>query len=227
MRPTHPSDHFETRPRKLSSADPSTLPSDRQNTTPTTFFLSRGPDNPQTSSEQHDPSQGPMDPVSSLQETIEEAGRRSKQATPRTLDSQQRNSSRRRSTIKPGSAERPRRRSSVAVQDSTQEPIDRVITPSPIPSQNVSLPSSPKSVSSRSVQKSDEGLISDDAASQAIASSEDDDEDQPAAVQDSQPELIMPSINMPSRRPFTARGKRIGRFKIMVAGHKGEINLGQ
>jgi hypothetical protein len=31
----------------------------------------------------------------------------------------------------------------------------------------------------------------------------------------------MPSIRMPSRRPFTQRGKQLGRFKVMVAGRKG------
>lgn len=126
--------------------------------------------------------------------------------------------------MKPLSAERPRRRSSTAEQDNSQEPLDRATTPSPMPSNNASLPSSPKSASSRSLQKSDEDNISDDAASQAIASSEDDEDNQPAAVQDSQPELIMPSIKMPSRRPFTTRGKSMGRFKIMVAGHKGKTS---
>lgn len=53
-----------------------------------------------------------------------------------------------------------------------------------------------------------------------IASSEDE-EEMAARVQDSQPELIMPSIKMPSRRPFTERGKGLGRFKVMVAGRKG------
>ena len=98
---------------------------------------------------------------------------------------------------------------------------DRGVTPSPLPSRDVSLPSSPKSVSSRSVQKSDDGLTSDETGSQAVVSSEEDEGEIPAVVQDSQPELIMPSIKMPSRRPFTQRGKRLGRFKIMVAGRKG------
>lgn len=37
------------------------------------------------------------------------------------------------------------------------------------------------------------------------------------------PQLIMPEITMPIRRPFTERGKRIGRLKIMVAGDSGEF----
>ncbi|KAI1261198.1 hypothetical protein F5Y18DRAFT_402876 [Xylariaceae sp. FL1019] len=37
----------------------------------------------------------------------------------------------------------------------------------------------------------------------------------------SAPQLIMPSINMPSRRPFTETGKSLGRLKILVAGPAG------
>lgn len=37
----------------------------------------------------------------------------------------------------------------------------------------------------------------------------------------SAPQLIMPSIKMPSRRPFTEAGKNMGRLKIMVAGDTG------
>jgi hypothetical protein len=31
----------------------------------------------------------------------------------------------------------------------------------------------------------------------------------------------MPSIKMPSRRPFTETGKNFGRLKILLAGHSG------
>ena len=186
------------------------------------FFLSRGNNNAASTAEHHEASQAPVNPVSTLQEPLTEAAWRSKQAAPGILGSKQRQSSRRRSTIKPTSPERSRRTSSTTGQQATQVPVNRTTTPSPLPSQNVSLPSSP--TSSRSVHKSDEDAISDDAASQAIASSEDDQDVEPAAVQDSQPELIMPSIKMPSRRPFTDRGKKLGRFKILVAGHKGQAN---
>ncbi|KAJ2997173.1 hypothetical protein NUW58_g735 [Xylaria curta] len=37
----------------------------------------------------------------------------------------------------------------------------------------------------------------------------------------SAPQLVMPSINMPSRRPFTNTGKSIGRLKILLAGNSG------
>jgi len=35
------------------------------------------------------------------------------------------------------------------------------------------------------------------------------------------PQLIMPSIKMPSRRPFTDQGKTIGRLKVLIAGDSG------
>ena len=215
MRPTNTADPFEGRSRKSSVS----LASDRQSTAPTSFFLSRSPDSPRNTAEQYESSPSPTDPVSTLQDTLDEAGRRTKPPTPRALHGQPRPSSRRRSTIKPASVERSRRRSSATGQQPIEDVIDRTTTPSPLPSHNVSLPSSPRS--SRSAHKSEEDAVSDDAASQAIASSEDDEDVQPSAVQDSQPELIMPSIKMPSRRPFSARGKRLGRFKILVAGHKG------
>jgi hypothetical protein len=35
------------------------------------------------------------------------------------------------------------------------------------------------------------------------------------------PQLVMPSLAMPSRRPFTERGKQMGRLKVAVAGAHG------
>ncbi|KAI1094726.1 hypothetical protein F5B19DRAFT_444517 [Rostrohypoxylon terebratum] len=37
----------------------------------------------------------------------------------------------------------------------------------------------------------------------------------------SAPQLVMPSIKMPSRRPFTETGKSLGRLKVLVAGDSG------
>lgn len=34
-------------------------------------------------------------------------------------------------------------------------------------------------------------------------------------------QLVMPSIKMPSRRPFTEKGKRMGRLKVLLAGNSG------
>ncbi|KAL2021040.1 hypothetical protein VTK56DRAFT_7695 [Thermocarpiscus australiensis] len=57
---------------------------------------------------------------------------------------------------------------------------------------------------------------------------EDEGEGEPAASGDtsmmdsgSAPQLVMPSIKMPSRRPFTDEGKRMGRLKVLIAGDSG------
>ncbi len=85
-----------------------------------------------------------------------------------------------------------------------------------------SMPSSPKSFSNRSFRPSDEDSM-DEGGSQVIASSEDDDVEpqSQSSIQDSSPQLIMPSIKMPSRRPFTERGKSLGRLKVLIAGDTG------
>ncbi|KAL8656505.1 MAG: hypothetical protein Q9210_000220 [Variospora velana] len=82
---------------------------------------------------------------------------------------------------------------------------------------NRSLPSSPKSTSSHFGRPSDDESVYE-GRSQAIASSEEEAEIYQAPVPDVSPQLIMPSIQMPSRRPFTARGRSIGRLKILLAG---------
>lgn len=91
-------------------------------------------------------------------------------------------------------------------------------------------PSTPKSGSLRSLRLSDEddGLTEDN-ASQAIAPSDDEeaeDADQSSAMQNmssSMPELVMPSLSMPSRRPFTPKGRAMGRLKVAVAGSRGNL----
>ncbi|KAL8999503.1 MAG: hypothetical protein Q9169_001708 [Polycauliona sp. 2 TL-2023] len=99
---------------------------------------------------------------------------------------------------------------------------------SPLPSASVSslsqdshgahpsLPSSPishKSSSSRSYRASDLDLVHD-VASQDKA-------DAGFEVPDNAPQLVFPNIELPSRRPFTERGKNMGRLKILVAGDSG------
>lgn len=100
------------------------------------------------------------------------------------------------------------------------QPLTPLSMDSPMPS--ASLPSSPKSTSTRSFRHSDEDSMQDDAGSQAVVSSGDEDVDSPPEMQDSAPQLIMPSIKMPSRRPFTQRGKDIGRLKVLIAGDSGK-----
>lgn len=97
------------------------------------------------------------------------------------------------------------------------------------------MPSTPKSVSLRSLGLSDDDYSVDEAASQALTSSgeeEDEQEDveqtllaQEGAHLGPSPQLVMPSITMPRRRPFTERGKGIGKLKVMVAGAKGPLHL--
>lgn len=68
----------------------------------------------------------------------------------------------------------------------------------------------------------------DDASSQAVLSSEEDegiDAEKEMLDSGSAPQLVMPSIKMPSRRPFTDRGKSMGRFKVMVAGAAGMSDI--
>ncbi|KAF2501321.1 hypothetical protein BU16DRAFT_599230 [Lophium mytilinum] len=80
------------------------------------------------------------------------------------------------------------------------------------------IPGTPRSVSLKSFRLSDEESGADEAASQAIVSSEDDDEDTHLGNAGSFPQLVMPSIQMPSRRPFTEKGKSMGRLKVLIAG---------
>lgn len=67
----------------------------------------------------------------------------------------------------------------------------------------------------------------DEAASQAIMSSGDEEgaetTTQQGSVGSSFPQLVMPSIQMPSRRPFTTKGKAMGKLKVMVAGETGTL----
>jgi len=80
--------------------------------------------------------------------------------------------------------------------------------------------------SPRSRRDSDSESLMDDAESQAIISSGDDDQDVPEMMNSgSAPQLVMPSIKMPSRRPFTERGRNMGRLKIMIAGDSGNFLL--
>ncbi|KAL5336340.1 hypothetical protein BJX70DRAFT_284909 [Aspergillus crustosus] len=86
-----------------------------------------------------------------------------------------------------------------------------------------SLPSSPKSITNHSTGHLDEISLTDDLSSQAVASGEEDEGSQPAFNQgpDSISQLIMPSITMPTRRPFTDKGRALGRVKLLLAGTAG------
>lgn len=62
-----------------------------------------------------------------------------------------------------------------------------------------------------------------DLGSQVFSADGETDKDSPSNMMDSgsAPQLIMPSIKMPSRRPFTERGKSLGRLKVLIAGDSG------
>ena len=120
-------------------------------------------------------------------------------------------------TSKTGSSP-PRPRQRRQASDGPSQPLTPISYASPVPGS--SLPSSPKSTSTRSFRPSDEDSA-DDAGSQAIASSGDEDAEVSPAVQTGSVQLIMPSIMMPSRRPFTERGKDLGKLKVLLAGASG------
>lgn len=92
---------------------------------------------------------------------------------------------------------------------------------SPMPTS--ALPSTPTSASLQSLALSDEGTESNEAASQAVTSGPEDEDDTAANQSSSFPQLVMPSIQMPSRRPFTTKGKAMGKLKVLVAGRAGTI----
>lgn len=95
------------------------------------------------------------------------------------------------------------------------------------------LTGTPRSASLRSLRLSDEeGSVIDDAGSQAIQGSSSEEEGDEDVVRQEDvvgadeptplgPQLVMPSISMPSRRPFTERGRRMGKLKVLVAGKAG------
>lgn len=155
-------------------------------------------------------------------------------------DERECNESRRRSTIRPSRSinehipedvlqylQKPTKESSphpLAHRRSRQHSISHSITSISLDSQAPlsSIPSSPKSISNRSLRPLDEDSA-DDNGSQAVVSSSEDDA-QPS-LEDSTLQLVMPSIKMPSRRPFTERGRMMGRLKVLVAGDSGTLNL--
>jgi hypothetical protein len=92
-------------------------------------------------------------------------------------------------------------------------------TASPASCFNSAMPSTPKSSSLGSLRLSDSGshVTAEENAegyysSTQIASGQ---------YERSELELVMPSLALPHRRPFTERGKRMGRLTICVAGRKG------
>ncbi|KAK5171892.1 uncharacterized protein LTR77_003529 [Saxophila tyrrhenica] len=100
--------------------------------------------------------------------------------------------------------------------------LSQPITPLKMSPQPASaMPSTPRSGSPKSFRLSD-GEVSE-ADSQAVQSSCGDEEEGDSEVvgAGAMPQLVMPSIAMPSRRPFTERGRLMGRLKVMAIGQRG------
>lgn len=102
-------------------------------------------------------------------------------------------------------------------------------TPLKLPGADVSspyptsaMPSTPASASITSLKLSDEDSTMDEAVSQPAMSSAGE-EDHVEIQQDglSFPQLVMPVMQMPTRRPFTTKGKAMSKLKVMVVGETG------
>ena len=221
MRPVTTPDLIQSRTRKSSHAEQSAPSTNAHGAAPITFFLSKTSNIdeidkklvglPGSAFQQMLP---PKEPLGNAAETFG--------ITPNEDHGQETaGDSRRRSTIRNiGSFVSRRSSPSNGAAASTRAEEESLTPPQP-PTTEPSLPSSPKSMSTRSWRKSDEESASDEIGSQALLFCGEEEPEPSSSIADSAPELIMPSIRMPSRRPFTERGKRIGRFKVLVAGGKG------
>jgi hypothetical protein len=105
-------------------------------------------------------------------------------------------------------------------------PLTPLNTDAPSPRPTSGIPSTSSAVSLQSLKLSDEESAIDESASQAVMSSGEE-EGAEANTQEgtsgSFPQLVMPSIQMPSRRPFTTKGKAMGKLKVLVAGESGKV----
>lgn len=235
MRPTNPLSH-ELPGRSRKGSIEGLQPAQAAPSGPTIFFLATESDLARRGSTTiHD--------TTSISPSKDSRTGRSRDAEPKSSKTLARTpparpTSHRRSTLKPRSVEELRVEALRQLQQQHQqnatssEASAGFLTPSLPASQNPSLPDSPKSLSPRSLSKLDEPYGNDGASSHAIESSDDEEQDdaQPRSTEsldNSAPQLIMPSIRMPSRRPFTERGKQIDRFKIMVVGSKGRTSCGR
>lgn len=88
--------------------------------------------------------------------------------------------------------------------------------------------STPRSASPRSFRSSDEDArfehssgSGEEGEDDAAAGASLFEEDMPLSI----PQLVMPSMNFPRRRPFTERGSRVGKLRVGVAGAKGTASL--
>ncbi|TQS35134.1 hypothetical protein Golomagni_04455 [Golovinomyces magnicellulatus] len=106
-----------------------------------------------------------------------------------------------------------RNTSSFQRQNATSRPFTPLSSQSPIPASSLSSPDS------RII--SDTGYFTDEIASQDIQSNRLEEHEIGLKDSGSTPQFVMPSIKMPSRRPFTEKGRNLGRLKILIAGDSG------
>lgn len=215
------------------SDHPSSPSLDPRTATPATFFLSRSPnvadhdstislDSPEDIKENMYGVQS-LDVSLSQSEFTSVPRDHSADSLQQATDDLKSHLAQRRSTLKPlnsGTGE-------PSVHASPIHAMSRPLTPLTlgIPDDPSSLPSSPKSISNQSLRPLDDISITDEINSQALGS---DDEDEmlhrsPFLAPGGASQFIMPSIKMPSRRPFTERGKAMGRFKVLLAGAPGKL----
>lgn len=229
-------------PRKPADPLPSSCtPLDPRTAAPATFFLSRSPhaSDPERSPSP-DASEDPKESmygIHSLAETLsrsELGGGSTRGGYPAdSLNQRTRSSSRGSDNMKEIPCSR--RRSTIRLfdcgdtRDSSLQPpasgtVSRPLTPFH-PDEPSSLPSSPKSISNQSLRPLDDISITDEINSQAIGSGDEEEGPRPSPRLGfaGASQFIMPSIKMPSRRPFTERGKAMGRFKVLVAGAPGRF----
>ncbi|KAE8134882.1 hypothetical protein BDV38DRAFT_273262 [Aspergillus pseudotamarii] len=249
MRPPVP-DVALRRARKSSIEQQWTEPRNTS-TAPATFFLARSRDRnaeEELSPGESVPSRDSMYGVQSLEEAVLDANPPASECEPfpwggnsdsTTLIGQQQppprdyldngdndatSLPRRKSTLKPSDLlNASRLEISLPSSDRTSP---RPLTPSNLSNPDdpsFSLPSSPKSFSNQSLRHLDDISITDDISSEIVASGEEDNNFPTPSntCLDSASQLVMPSIRMPSRRPFTERGKSLGRLKVLIAGASG------
>jgi hypothetical protein len=233
MRPS-PDLPFSRKPSHDRLPSPS-LDLDPRTATPATFFLSRSPHVSDQESSillgSHGDVKETMYGVQSLNDTLSQSdfisspGHHPEDNLKQVPDDLHSHLAQRRSKLKsldPGTGD-------LSGHASPIHAVSRPLTPLTlgIPDDPSSLPSSPKSISNLSMRPLDDISISDEINSQAVASGDEEERlyDSPRLAPGGASQLIMPSIKMPSRRPFTERGKAMGRFKVLLAGSSGKLEL--
>lgn len=219
------------RSRKSSIADPSASHGSPSSHGPTAFFLKSEEEMEQSlaASQQHEPSAKQRDStygVQSLEDTLEAAfghqspvpSKANENTESRASQGSPKGPERKTSSTKSSPSKSARKTTS---GNTVSNPLTPLNAASPFAVPQSAIPSPPRSVSLQSLRLSDEDPGLDDVASQAIASSSDEAEDTVLDELSSFPQLVMPSIQMPSRRPFTAKGKTMGKLKVLVAGEAG------